>query len=42
MWLSYGKTAALKELLKNEASLKGKIHAAIVAEAESLQRHELT
>ncbi|WP_223645674.1 hypothetical protein [Corallococcus sp. EGB] len=42
MWVFYGKTPALKELLKNEATLKGKIRAAIVAEAESLQRHELT
>ncbi|AFE05214.1 hypothetical protein COCOR_03413 [Corallococcus coralloides DSM 2259] len=40
-WVFYGKTAALKEVLKNEAALKVKIRAAIVAEAESLQRNEL-
>ncbi|RKH53522.1 hypothetical protein D7X55_08070 [Corallococcus sp. AB049A] len=40
-WVFYGKTAALKEVLKNEASLKGKIRDAIVKSAESLQRHEL-
>ncbi|WP_375744401.1 hypothetical protein NR800_06170 [Corallococcus interemptor] len=40
-WVFYGKTAALKDVLKSEATLKGKVRAAIVAEAESLQRHEL-
>ncbi|MFB1478745.1 hypothetical protein [Corallococcus sp. RDP092CA] len=42
MWLFYGKTAVIQEQLQNEAPLKGKIRAAIVAEAESLLRHELT
>ncbi|RYZ40901.1 MAG: hypothetical protein EOO71_14210 [Myxococcaceae bacterium] len=40
-WVFYGKSAALKEVLQNEALLKAKIRAAILAEAESLARNEL-
>ncbi|NOK15869.1 hypothetical protein [Corallococcus carmarthensis] len=40
-WVFYGRSAALKEVLKNEAVLKGKIRTALLAEAESLLRHEL-
>ncbi|RKH72947.1 hypothetical protein [Corallococcus aberystwythensis] len=40
-WVFYGRSAALKEVLKNEAALKGKIRTAVVAAAESLLRHEL-
>lgn len=40
-WVFYGKSAALKEVLQNETLLKGKIRAALLAEAESLARNEL-
>jgi hypothetical protein len=40
-WVFHGRSAALKEVLKNEALLKGKIRAAIVGDAEALLRHEL-
>ncbi|NOK36581.1 hypothetical protein HMI49_25565 [Corallococcus exercitus] len=40
-WVFYGKSPALREMLKNEALLKAKLRAALVAEAESLLRNEL-